>query len=108
MRADPEKRNPGVVAGASENAQAAASAWRVYATPRPEKTPIVSDDIAARHRRALSAFRLSAGVMRADAERLTWIAYEIGRHAEIASLQSLSDEAAQIALRAFDASEVLG
>lgn len=65
-------------------------------------------DIATQHRRALSAFRLSADVMKSDAERLTWIAYEIGKYAEVAGLQSLSDEAANIALRAFDASEVLG
>lgn len=64
-------------------------------------------EVATRHRRALAAFRLSAGVMKSDAERLTWIAYEIGKRAEVAGLQSLSDEAAQIALRAFDASEVL-
>lgn len=70
--------------------------------------PNTAADIASRHWHALSAFRLSANVMKADAERLMWIANEIGRHAEVAGLRLLSDEAAQIALRAFDTSEVLG
>lgn len=74
-----------------------------------ENTMLLSvSDIAARHRRALSAFRLTVDVMKTDAERLTWIAYEIGKRAEVAGLHALSDEAEKIALRAFDASEVLG
>jgi hypothetical protein len=70
--------------------------------------PLCASGLAARQFRALSAFRLTVGVMKSDAERLMWIAYEIGKRAELAGLNALSEEAAQIALRAFDASEVLG
>lgn len=89
-----EKRNPGWRAGASQGAVIGG-------------LPCNDSELAAQYRRRLSAFRLSAGALKCDAERLVWIAYEISKHAEIAGLQRLSDEAAQIALRACDASEVL-
>lgn len=110
MRVDPKKRAPSMADRAPENAKDMTSARQVYAAPELANTsfPRTPDEIAARHRLALSAFRLSVGVMKADAERLTWIAYEIGKYAEIAGLQSLSDQAAQIALRAFDVSEAMG
>ena len=63
--------------------------------------------IAAHNRQALAAFRLIAGTLKGDAERLVWVAYEIAKCAEVAGLISLRNEAMDIAVRAHDAGEVL-